>query len=291
MSLRASHIGDLAARLLSGGGRGTVTRVFRTSAYLRSGDDFILVLYGELRSPMTINLARDDASRMFRAGEIWRYSRAGLLSGKAKIDLAGAELYRSALRMKRSVVLPSGGDLAKGVTMLGSLYDVSKSGPSLKKDSALREFVRSTLRPLAEGNEEAVHAPGSFLPLVGRGGGFTPAGDDFVSGFAATFNFVARSRGTRRVAIRKGAVMPRTVPESAATMAYAALGYVDEDFQRLVLASLGQRSFRDELLEVARRGHTSGIDMSLGVLLCEAALAEPGESGALSRCTDALWNE
>lgn len=289
MSLRASHLGELAARLLSKKREGVVTRVFRTSAYLRSGDDFVLVLRGDLRSPITIDLQDGEVGRLFRVGEAWSFSPTALRSGRLEVSLAGTELYRSALRRKSAAVLPSGKDLAKGVAMLSSLYDVSKSGPSLKEDRALREFVEGTLLPMAEGDEDAPYGSERFLPLFGRGGGFTPAGDDFISGFAATFNFVARSRGSRRVSIPKRLIMPRTVPESAATVAYAVLGYVDEGLERLVLASLGERDFRNELLEVVQRGHTSGIDMSLGVLLCEAALAEVGEKGSLDRCLDALW--
>jgi hypothetical protein len=87
-------------------------------------------------------------------------------------------------------------------------------------------------------------------------------------------------------------LLARTIPESAAILDYSARGYVDEDMGRLVLKTLdGSDRFFDELMAVAHRGHTSGIDMSLGVLLCEAALAQTGgERDALRRCLDELRN-
>jgi len=86
-------------------------------------------------------------------------------------------------------------------------------------------------------------------------------------------------------------VFSRTIPESAAILGYALRGYVDEGMERLVLKTLaGGEGFSDELLGVACRGHTSGIDMALGVLLCEAAMADAKDrGGAFKRCLGVLW--
>jgi hypothetical protein len=71
----------------------------------------------------------------------------------------------------------------------------------------------------------------------------------------------------------------------------SAHGYVDEGMEKLILASTAKsKGFYGELMGVVRRGHTSGIDMSLGVLLCESALAQAeGKPGALWDSLDALW--
>jgi hypothetical protein len=185
------------------------------------------------------------------------------------------------------VHLPSASDLVRGVTILRSLYDVSP-GPSLVSDSALRGFVRKTLSSLASGRTKAVLSPRSYFGLIGRGGGFTPAGDDFVGSFVATYNYIARCRESRQISIPPALIFSRTIPESAAILGYSARGYVDEGLERLVLETLGGRSrgFHDVLLDVASRGHTSGVDMSLGVLFCEAALSD-----ALTGCIEALWHQ
>ena len=291
MSQKASSVGDLAARLLSRGGSGKVTRVFQRSAYVRSGEEFILLLWGGLRSPMTINVQGSAATGAIRGEEMCKLSRDGVALASGTIDVEGADVFRSALLDRKEVILPGRYALGKGVALLRSLYDASPSGPTLNNDGALRTFAERVLLPFASGDGASVRSPASFLPLVGRGGGFTPAGDDFLSGLVATFNFVARSRKSKQIRIPRTILRGRTVPESANVLFHSARGYVDEGMERLVLRSLdGGPGFTEELLEVAQRGHTSGIDMSLGVLLCEAAIADAdGGVSVLEDCFKILW--
>jgi hypothetical protein len=85
----------------------------------------------------------------------------------------------------------------------------------------------------------------------------------------------------------------RTVPESASLVDYAQRGYVDEGLEKLILAGLRNRprQFRAELSELASRGHTSGLDMSLGVLLLVACVGDIVRHGAaLESSLQALVN-
>ncbi|HXW94360.1 MAG TPA: DUF2877 domain-containing protein [Nitrososphaerales archaeon] len=293
MNQKASSIGNIATEILSKDCSGEVTRVFGRSTYIRAKHDFVLLLWGGLRSPVTVNIEGDSNSQSrTRVGERCSLSREKIGLGDLQIDLRRAEVFRSALLRTREITLPKGTALAKGVAMLRSLYEVSPAGPTLPSDPALRTFVGETLVPFANGNSRTIFSPVHYLPLIGRGGGFTPAGDDFVGGVVTVFNYVARCRRTRQVMIPSKLIHGRTVPESAMILSHSARGNVDEGTERLILASTGGGvRFYDELLAVARRGHTSGIDMSLGVMLCEAALAQTeGESGALQKCLDTFWN-
>ena len=288
----ATSIGDVAARILSRGRTGEVTRVFQHSAYVRSGSDYLLLLWGELRSPMTINIeGGKDIGWRIKAGEGCVLSKDAVLLDAGEIDVRGAEVFRSALLDRRKVSLPRGSTLAAGVAVLRSMYDVSPSGPTLVGDPALRTFIRRTLLPLSTGRYTPVYSPASYSNLIGRGGGFTPAGDDFVGGFLANFNYVARCRKSRQVRLPRALIRGRTVPESGVILSQSARGNVDEGMASLIVASTGgSASFYDELVAVARRGHTSGIDMSLGVLLCDAALGQAeGQSRLLQKCLDVLW--
>lgn len=294
MIQKASYVGELAVRVLSHGGEGEVTRAFPSSAYVRAGQDFLLLLWGGLRSPMTLNILQDRGTRvLFRTGESCSLGATGVSSESATIAVKGAELYRGSLRSRRPVVLPAEKELAKGTTMLKSLYDVSPPAPRLVSDGVFRAFVARTLSPFAAGRSEVIYRLRNYLGLIGRGGGFTPAGDDFVSGFVGAFNYFALCRRSRRITIPRGSVMGRTVPESGAMVEYSSMGYLDEGLERLILksSSRGGAGFFDELLAVASRGHTSGIDMSLGVLLCEAAVSDSETGGgALKGCLRVLWD-
>jgi hypothetical protein len=293
MNQKASSIGDLAVRALSKGKPGEVTRVFQRSAYVRSGNRFILLLWGGLRSDMTVNVVGEEgAGTHARVGErcVLRPDAVVLRSGI--IEVKGAETFRSALLNRKRILLPAASALTKGVAMLRALYEVSPSGPTLVGDKALWAFATTTLAAFASGKPAAVRSLESYAPLLGRGGGFTPAGDDFVGGLLTALNYVARCRRGMQVLMPRQFLLAKTIPESAAILDYSARGYVDEDMGRLVLKTLdGSDHFFDELMTVAHRGHTSGIDMSLGVLLCEAALAQTeGERDALKRCLGELWN-
>ncbi len=241
---------------------------------------------------MTINLRREGRlGGMYRVGEALRLGRGGLDSGEVAVSVASAAVHRGSLREKRDYVLPNSRDLAKGVAMLRSLYDVSASGPVLVTDTELGSFINRNLVPYAKGMEGGILEARSYMGLIGRGIGFTPGGDDFVAGFTATFNFVARNRGTKQVAMPRRLVLSKTVPESGAMVAYSSRGYVDEGMEGLILASLArtQTGFLDELLSLASRGHTSGVDMALGVLMCEAALAErERKDGTFGSCIGEL---
>jgi len=200
-------------------------------------------------------------------------------------------VHRSSLLAARMATLPTSSELVKGVTILKSLYDVAPQGPVLPGDASFAAFVEKTLLPFAGGRDDVVFRFQNYLGLVGRGGGFTPAGDDFVAGFVGTFNFLSRCNNSRAIVVPKESVLSRTVQESGAIIVYSSRGYVDEGLERLILASTSAygTGFSDELLSVASRGHTSGVDMSLGVLLCEAAAADRTDHGnALRLCLRAL---
>ena len=290
MNLKATSVGDLAAKVLAKGRAGEVTRVFRKSAYVRSEADFVLLLWGGLRSPMTVNVSGGFETLQARPGDRCALSRGAVEVGSATIEVRKARIFRSSLTRRATVRLPPSSSLLKGVSLLKSLYDASPHGPTLVQDGELRSFLRRALVPLALGETGPIYSPISYARLIGRGGGFTPAGDDFVGGFLSAYNYWARCTGSKEVRI-PSELLAGTIPESAYLMARAAEGQVDEVLGSLVSKSLdGSRDFTDEILALGPRGHTSGIDMSLGVLLCEAALSQKGgDAPALDLCMDALW--
>ena len=291
MNQRASSVGELAVGVLAREAEGEVTRIFERSAYVKAGGEFMVLLWGGLPSPITINLGRAGAKRL-RVGERCALSPGGLAFDSWTIDVGGAQVYNSALRERRDTREPPASSLVRGVSFLRALYDASPSGLSLSSDVELRRFALKTLSPLAAGRKDSVRSFDSYLGLIGRGGGFTPAGDDFVGGLLCTYNYIARCNGSREILFPLRRIRPRTIPESAALLTYASKGYVDEGVSSLVLKTLsGGSEFTDELLNVAPRGHTSGLDMSLGILLVEAALSDSAGGGrALERCSEALWH-
>jgi hypothetical protein len=291
MIQRASGVGELAARFIARLGRGEVTRVFQRSAYVRTGGDYFLLHWGDLKSPMAVNMAYEPGGRpLLEPGEGCSLGGRRVGFESWTVDANEAEVHRSGLTRRRRIALPEERDVVKGMAMLKSLYDAYPSGSTLPYDEAVKSFALETLVPFAKRRGVRVYEQMRYLPMIGRGGGFTPAGDDFVGGFLATFNCFARCTRARQISISLRLLVGRTVPESAALLSYASKGYVDEPFERLILGVLGGRAFFDDLLEVAHRGHTSGIDASLGVVLAGAALSDRSEGGdSLRECLRVMW--
>ena len=292
MILKATDVGELVVAAMAMRSEGRVSRVFRSSAYVESDDGLVILLRGGPRSPFTVNLGPDgDFAGVIDVGDRCSLQRGRVKVGKLTIQTEGSRVYRGALGRGSAIDPISSRDLLAGTEMLRMLYDVSPPSLDLVAHGSFRRFVRSVLVPLAEGKYAGAYKPAHYLPLVGLGGGFTPAGDDFVGGFIVAFNHTTQSTGMRTVQLPLSELVARTVPESASLLDYAQRGYVDEGLKRLVLSALGDKSFEffDVLLTLVRRGHTSGIDMSLGVLLCAAATRDKNAGdGALKSCLRAL---
>ncbi len=292
MILNATDVGELVASLLSRQLEGRVSRVFRNSAYIIAGDELVVLLLGGLRSPMNVNLsASGDLEGLLSVDE-----RCSLVGGEMAFDRVtvrtiGAKVYRAGLGAASSISPVASSVLAKGTRMLRVLYGAARSELDIFSDKSFQQFVESVLSPMAKGEVAGAYRFRNYLPLIGIGGGFTPAGDDFVGGFAATFNHVARTAGSRETLLSRRELAKRTVPESAALIDYAQRGYVDEELEHLIHSTFGGRRgrFFQDLLQVAKRGHTSGIDISTGVLLAAAAISDRStKEGALDECLEAV---
>ena len=288
MILKATDVGALAAECLARMREGRVSRVFRSSAYIEAGRDFFLLLRGGPRSPTTINVAvKDDFVDIVAADERCLFSGGEILFEKTRVQTEGGRLYSGRLGRGAPVSPVPASSLVKGMAALKLLYGVSDQSPSIVSSKSFDRFVESVLAPAVRGEMAGVYAPENYMPLIGAGGGFTPAGDDTVGGFAAAFNHAARVGGFREVVLPREELERRTVPESAALLEYAQRCLVDEEVENLILSAFGGRSGRlvQDLLPVARRGRTSGLDTSVGVILAAAVTREmQARDGALKSC-------
>jgi hypothetical protein len=294
LMLKASSVGELVHALSAKGAKGKVKRTFHNSAYLESRGGLVLLLRGRLRSPMTVNIAAGpDFQEVLSVGQTFDLRPSSLNVGELKIRIGGAPVFRSSL-MDAQPINPIGESAtAKDATSLKLLYSASATALDLVKGQAFGEFVNSVLRPLARGRLEPLYQLSNYLHLIGNGTGFTPAGDDLVAGFTAAFNHYAMVTGATTLSLPLAVLKKRTVPESALLVDYAQRGYVDEGLEKLILAGLRNRprQFRTELSELASRGHTSGLDMSLGVLLLVASVGDIMRHGAtLESSLQALVN-
>jgi hypothetical protein len=237
---------------------------------------------------MAINVATtEDFVDIVTADERCLFAGGEVLFEKVRVQTEGGRLYSGRLGRGAPVSPVPASSLVRGTAALKLLYGVSDQPLAILSSESFNRFVESVLAPAASGEMAGVYAPENYMPLIGAGGGFTPAGDDVVGGFAAAFNHAARVGGLREVVLPREELERRTVPESAALLEYAQRCLVDEEVENLILSAFGGKpgTFVQDLLRVAKRGHTSGLDTSVGVILAAAVTREmQAGDGTLKRC-------
>jgi len=104
---------------------------------------------------------------------------------------------------------------------------------------------------------------------VGLGGGFTPSGDDLLGGFLATYNSFAQQKGGQIVLLNFDLIESKTSWISAKLLDYMQRRVLDDQISELIrsAASSDTDSFIVALETLLPRGHTSGIDILVGVIL------------------------
>jgi hypothetical protein len=116
----------------------------------------------------------------------------------------------------------------------------------------------------------------SAMMCLGLGSGFTPSFDDFVSGFLCVFNIGAVALQLPPVVIDVADAEKRTGWASARLLDYMQKGFMDEDVERVVSAFYGGKgdSFILSLEDVIGRGHSSGLDISVGIVMAAAVILD-----------------
>lgn len=108
--------------------------------------------------------------------------------------------------------------------------------------------------------------PDAVLPLLGRGGGLTPLGDDVLCGWLATALATGRDVHQMTDQVTKNA-RTRTTLLSATLLDCAARGEVIPQFRALLHALAAGEDPAAPVADLVRVGHTSGVGLAAGCLL------------------------
>ena len=181
--------------------------------------------------------------------------------------------------------------LAPGARIKGALDETRRAAAALPFRGGFHALLspavevgsdaEAAIATLARGHVEALRqalrgADGAALlaacrGLAGLGTGLTPSGDDYVAGLAAAIRFHGESAGAPRRRLPQAlaeAVAPGTCEYSTFLVRCAARGLVSrpvgEWLVAVVSGQLGAVAAATE--EVARTGHSSGVDMLAGLV-------------------------
>jgi len=274
--VKAETVGVLAERLLRRKKTGRVRLLLSNTAYIDVNGRPVILTRSRERSPLTINLEPLQTEPLHG---LIKYDTPAILEGETlqvgelSVSLTAAESYYTRLPGNCRISVMSK-DLVKSAFLLSCFYQV-EAGRRLVLAEApqLAEFIKGVVIPYVDSRCSAIVDFRCYFSLLGLGEGFTPSGDDFLSGFLATLNTYSRFSVTLPVE----EILGRTSWASGMLLYYFHRGFYGEGLSRLLRSLAGEGSLFDALLYMVRLGHTSGIDTSLGVVIAAAMLVEERE--------------
>ena len=275
-TLRAKSVGSLALRALSRGGSavaGTVVNTFANSFYARTGKDELLFFTNHsIRSPITVNLdAKSDLEKLVTPLQSLTVKGKQILVGTdTTITLDAALLYDDTTEQSSELNLDFSmiGKSFRIVSVILEIIDTSQSvlDPHAIAHNSVVEFasdaVMSLLRP---GGEERFRQVA--LRIVGLGSGFTPSGDDTLGGFLAVYNSFASAIGRAPILLDLHAIEERTSWISAKLLDHMQHVILDEQVRGLIDSVIDEDELVLAFESLLPRGHSSGIDISVGAIL------------------------
>lgn len=289
--VKATAIGERSKRILEEGRVGLkVCNVLPSTIYLRSREEMVIVARRGTRSPYTINVSREDAERPFQSivqiGDPAKMEDSTLRVGKLEIECDAAECYRPGrIPRIKSLGDPHERMIRRGLSSLMILYSMPSAGRPIYEFSGFRRFLEEVIYPLSRGEVRALRDGRSYRTLLGLGSGFTPAGDDFILGFASLVNLLDRALGVPKIVLEDRILFESTSWISAMFLKYAQRGFLDEPLHVMLksISEADELGFMNSLLSLARKGHTSGLDTSLGVVTGLASVMDFIKGGNLTQ--------
>ena len=279
MILKASYIGCLAKRFLTNSPRkiGKIRTILPNTFYVEFDGNPIIVTRKRGRSPLNINLSQDwgeSFQRIIRPDSEVQFSGEVLKIGNIVVDLKGVKTYEC-VELNLDSLRVSDDELVKASFILSRLYDlVEEKFLLIYKTDQFRDFLTDVVKPFAKGVENAIQNPEPYRKLMGLGQGFTPAGDDFLSGFLATLNALSEVYGFKGFFLRRDEILSSTSWASGMLLYYSQYGYVGEGVSKTIQSLRDRVGFLDALMDLARVGHTSGLDLSLGILVASSMILD-----------------
>lgn len=274
--LSAIYLGSLAAQALRDAAKsgivGEVVSVFPNSLYIRATNgELIFVTSRRLRSPITVNLesSTTDFTQAVRPQDRVSPGDGGIRLGESlSVNHSSATRFttQATSRVHELAITGPTFHLASLILMLID-NDLSVLDQAGLTHAGASKFVSDGVLPFRRSNDVNL-LRNAALGIVGLGVGFTPSGDDLIGGFLAAYNSFTHLTGRQTINLEVDSLEIKTNWVSAKLLDYMQRQILDEEVSALIESSASQGSdFILALETVLPRGHTSGIDILVGVLL------------------------
>lgn len=292
-----TSIGELHNRLVheETGIIGKVLNAFDTTINVRTNaDELLVVTLGKLRSPVNLNvisnndssgfkqLVGQDAMASIQIEKVGKPNTMSLLIGEAVITIFEYDNFHNHFSQ------PSTDAIQAFVNNSGRIFSTlvlhaksNRFGCLLNPDITTRGLFATFTKQLLQ--DMAIADTGEFkdrisielLEMCGKGPGFTPAGDDFIAGYMALYNWLSNS-------LKHGSMMPDrrfsllTTWTSFKLIEYSARNLLDEQAQEMInsIADKNIDGYVRCIELISKRGHTSGIDFATGMTMAMFTIAD-----------------
>jgi len=236
----------------------------------------------QLKSPITVNL--NSATNLEQA--VKPLDRVAIHGGEVRIGELTSIQLNHAERAKdhapRALRLVMDRESLNLASLILAVIDNSLSvlDPVGLAHAAAADFVSQGIIPLAQ-SEDRENFLTAAHRVIGLGGGFTPSGDDLLGGFLATYNSFAESTGREIILLDSSSIESSSTWISARLLDYMQRRILDDQVSSLLgaAASGDTDSFLMTLEGLIPRGHTSGIDILVGVILALSLISDTQTSG------------
>ncbi len=272
---KADTVGELAEVFLKKHGNvGRVRILLNSSIYIDVAGNPVILTCRQERSPLTINIKTPDGcplKSLIKNGLNTSFEVSNTLRvGELEVDLTHAEKYFCYSPTQRRILVSSE-TLLKCSFIISSFYQFLDN--NFIKTPQLRSFIKNVVIPYSFGYTNVIFETRYFTSLIGLGGGFTPSGDDFLTGFLSTLNIYS----PYTVILPRRDIFKFTRWASGMLLYSSQLGYYSENLSSVLNSLAREEELFDSLLSMIKSGHTSGVDTSLGVLVAASMLVEVEE--------------
>lgn len=274
----ALQLGGLAANSLTEGCSGKVMGITSRGVFLITGERILFVTDADYRSPYNIQVyIMPGQFNPFTPGDDWVYSQGMLtFQNNIRIDTSEATLWqpekaptiettfpdqssRMGALLQRMLAL----DPDKGWLYLAKPADVKPGSEA----SIIRDMTDRFLACVRKSDLEGALQAGRSI--LGRGGGLTPSGDDWLSGFLLYFARADQASAFIRALGQSLTTMAfgSTTKISANRIEAACLGWSESLFLEVIDSLLVSDGVISNLTieHLINFGHSSGVDTCVGV--------------------------
>jgi hypothetical protein len=291
MNIDVYRIGAAALETLGMAASGSVQGVTSRGAFLRIIDRIIYITPLDYRSPFNLTLAGGDQRferlepgdqftisgsqitfstkniRVFtEQAEVWQPPLPVAIHSPLNEQYTRAQAIAARLRQF---------DAQRGYLFLSNPDEVSLEGESFRVIQAAKEVTASFTRGNRAGFLQAAES------LIGSGGGLTPSGDDFLTGFLLYHVRRVLATGIERdslfdwIAEVSAIAFQRTTTISANRLIFTARGWSEDIFLNLIdhLFDPSVSFTDDQICLLMDIGHSSGVDTFMGMLYAIRSLS------------------